>query len=242
MKTVLKINLFLFFLIGIVTSCISGNGQSNSGNRIKEVRDVHDFSGISVSNGIELRLGIGSTEKVEIETNENLISKVTTEVHKGILKISINQSSWGLNNNHREIKAFVTAKQLESIHASSGSSIMGISEITGDHLSLEASSGSETTLQIKESETVVQSSSGSSMILKGKSDKIELSASSGSKIKADELNSETAIVEASSGSDIYLSVSKSLDAHASSGSSIHYSGKPGSVSKDKSSGASIDAE
>ena len=87
-----------------------------------------------------------------------------------------------------------------------------------------------------------ESSSGSQIIVKGKSISLETSSSSGSSIDAKELLSNDIIADASSGSSINLYPLRSLTAEASSGSNIIYYNSPKKLDKKTSSGGNIDKD
>ena len=125
-------------------------------------------------------------------------------------------SNWGRYG--PRITVYAASPNLRAVDASSGSSFKG-NVVAGD-LDIDASSGS-------------------SLSMEGACKSLDLDASSGSSISLDKLECETAVVDASSGSSIRVYASQSVNVDASSGSSISVSGKPGDVTTDKSSGASV---
>jgi len=235
--------LISLFLLTSLNSCYLGNGEGiGNGRIIHETRDVHNYNGLELSSGIELQLTMGNSEKVEIEADEEIMGKVFTEVHNGVLEIGVHNKAWSWNNGHHNIKAFVSARELNRIHTSSGSSLIGHNTLSGSHLDLSTSSGSSMKLKIEESEIIANASSGSKMELEGRTNLEDLSSSSGSSLLSENLMSRKAQANASSGASIHLRVQEVLDAKASSGGSVLYAGNPNQVNKDKSSGGSIEKE
>jgi hypothetical protein len=89
---------------------------------------------------------------------------------------------------------------------------------------------------------VSNSSSGSTIKLKGLTLKLESTASSGSTTKCSQLLANEVIADASSGSNIEVHPIVSLKAEASSGASIHYNVVPKTINQKSSSGGSINQD
>lgn len=186
-------------------------------------------------------LTLSSSERLEVEAGEDIIRKVYTEVHDGILEIGIRNITWHLGM-HEPIKVLINAIQVESLSTSSGATVMGTNILKGRNLNLDASSGSSIKINIQEEALQANASSGGGLAIQGNTDNEEFTASSGSSIKSRGLISQYSRANASSGAEIQLTARKSLSGNASSGGSIIYSGNPAQVNKDKSSGGSIEPE
>mgnify|MGYP003840267033 FL=1 len=122
MKTTIKL-LALFIFIGF-TSCNFnanfGNGIDGSGNVITEKRNINQqFTKISASTGVNVILEQGSPAEVEVETDDNLIDYVITEVENGTLIIKIE----GNINMMTTVNIRVKTETISSLESSSGSSI-----------------------------------------------------------------------------------------------------------------------
>jgi hypothetical protein len=208
-----------------------------------EIRNVSGFIGIKSSNGIDVFISQGTTERVEVKADAETMKHLKTVVKDGVLEIymekdwSLGWSSW----KSRVTEVHITAKTINSIVASSGSDVKSVTKIKSNKLSTKSSSGSDLTLDVEANELTCESSSGSDSKLSGTAKTVYLKASSGSDIDAFDLTAEVCTAEASSGSDINISVSKQLKADASSGGDISYRGNP-SVSKEESSGGDVSKE
>jgi len=228
---------------GRVSNNSTRNDNDDDGRLQTETRHVSGFSGIKVSTGITVYLTMGNTEGAEVSATGKNIRYVRTEVEDGILHIYYkhNEGVFNWNSGHRTIKVKVLARRIESVTASSGSDVLGQNLISSDRLKVSSSSGATLKLDIATSDLDMSASSGADAELKGKATHVNGSASSGAGIKAGDLLTESSKLEVSSGANISVSISKSLDGHASSGGSISYRGNPQNVSKDKSSGGSIES-
>lgn len=215
------------------TSCIPhihGNGKV-----VKEERNVSNFNEIAVSTGIELIINQDTFEKVVVETDENIQKILKTEVHGSKLKIYLEE---GIQH-AKELKVYVTVKQVSSVEASSGSEVKSIGKITADNLKIHSSSGSEVKMEVSCNQLKVDSSSGSELHVSGTSQFIEAESSSGSELDASGLVAEKCVASASSGSDLSVHATKEIKANASSGSDVDVHGNPSIRDTNSSSGGDV---
>jgi putative autotransporter adhesin-like protein len=97
---------FIIFIValvaGVILANLSGFGRlgsspfnvsfnfgkvSGSGNVITETRDVRDFSSIDVSGIFKVEATAQKDFRVEVQTDDNLLPFITTEVRDGVLHI-----------------------------------------------------------------------------------------------------------------------------------------------------------
>lgn len=237
MKTLLKISLLIISLS--VTSCQVNFGQNKiSGNRnvIEKTRTLSEpFTKIKASNGLDVFISEGKSNKIIVEADENLHDIIKTEVEDGTLRIYADKNIWRA----KARKIYVTTSQLNAVSASSGSDVITEDEFTSKDFVAKVSSGADLTVRINALNVTGSSSSGSDLVLIGKAKNADLSSSSGSDIDAEKLITQHATASASSGSDINLYASKSLTAKVSSGADIDFEGNPETVNKKASSGGSV---
>ncbi len=235
MKTLNRI----FLLTLLAVAAITLNSYAGDSDKT-ENRKVSGFDGIKVSTGIDLFITMGETEQVKVVAADEIIDNLVTEVKEGTLRIYMKRTEWfnwgGFNKTR---KVYVTAKELNSIDASSGSDVKSENTLKGESIEIEASSGSDVELDLVYKTVSVKTSSGSDAKLTGKTKNLEASASSGSDIMARDLESQNCNVHASSGSDATVNVTESLVAKASSGADIRYYGNPGMRDTDESSGGDV---
>jgi len=238
MKT---LNLLLVTLLAFTVGCSNAQTKTENDNASKEktsqVRQVTGYSRIDVSEGIKVNLTLGGKEFVEVFADEDLIDEVITEVHGTTLSIHMSHNVHNMRN--RNVEVNVTAKKVEGIDASSGSSVISQGLIESDNLELSVSSGAHLKVAFKAQTASCDASSGANAELKGAVKNFSADASSGAGIDADDLKTSTVKADVSSGAHIGIDVSDELNAEASSGGSIRYSGAPKMVDIEKSSGGSV---
>ena len=241
MKTTIKL-LALFIFIGF-TSCKHninfGNGIDGSGNVITEKRNISQkFTKISASTGVNVIIEQGSPAEVEVETDDNLIEHVVTEVENGTLIVKIE----GNIDMMTTINVRVKTETISGLESSSGASIKSKNTLNGTSIALKSSSGSDIKAELEYENVSCESTSGSEIIASGKTLKLETKSSSGSEIDAKNLAANEVYSQSTSGSSTLVKPIVKLDAKASSGSSIDYVQEPKSVTKEETSGGSVDKE
>ncbi len=231
------LNIILLISISAFTSSCSWNlGEKGNGNVIQEQRHLGvDFDKISTSAGTDVYITQGDINEIIVESDENLLGYIETNISNGELRISTSQRMGRATTR----KVYVTFKDVNTLSASSGSEIIGTSLIKSEDLSISTSSGADISVEVLSRNLSAQASSGSEIKLKGKASSFAGKASSGSEITAEKLQVISAIAKASSGGDIRIAVKDNLDAKASSGGSIRYSGNPQILNANKSSSGSV---
>lgn len=235
MNTINK--LIVLVLLGLLsTSCLM-TGVIGSRNVTTENREINeDFTGIKVSQGIEVVLTQDAQVSLSAEMDDNLHELLITEVEDGILKMYFEKNV----SKRKASIIYLSMPKISSIKTSSGSEVDSNNTLKVNDLYVDASSGSEINLRVDANSIESESSSGSEIDLIGTCISLSADSSSGSQIDADELQAETVNAEASSGSDINVYASESLTAKASSGASIDCDGNPKEKSIKKSSGGDVD--
>jgi Putative auto-transporter adhesin, head GIN domain len=224
----------LSLLVMSLTGFIYAQKTVNDPNA--EKRNVTGFHGIDVGGGIDLFLSSGDEAVAVSAGNDEVRDRIKTEVKDGILKIWYEwDRKLRIDWKNKKMKAYVSYKQLDRLHASGGSDVFSDGSIKADKLDMQASGGSDIKISIEVSELNVNASGGSDIIISGIAKNIDIDASGGSDFKGYELQAENCKANASGGSDIFITVNKELSADASGGSDVHYKGT-GLIRDIKSSG------
>ena len=230
----MKRSVFFLFILTVLSSCHFTTG---SGNIISETRVTGNFTGISAAGGFNVEVKTGPVTEVIVESDDNIIKYIETEVSGNILKIRLRDH---INVSNAHLKVYVTASGISNIAASAGSDVVVKDVLKSENtLHFTASSAGTIISEIEAPEVEAGASSGAKLQLTGKTRNFTAIASSGANIKTRDLFSENTVVSASSGSNIYVHASVSLQAKASSGADIKYHGAA-NVQKTVSSGGSVE--
>jgi hypothetical protein len=201
-------------------------------------RSAQGFHGIEISSGIDLYLSQGGEEAVAVSAADlDVRDHIKAEVVDGILKIYIEDHGfhWGHWSN-QHMKAYVSCKTIELLHASGGSDVYFEDPIHSDRLKMNLSGGSDLHGKMTIGELTVTQSGGSDSYVSGSATTLSVHTSGGSDYHGYDLAADNCHVDVSGGSDAYLTVNKELTASASGGSDVHYKGN-GVVRSSSASGS-----
>ncbi len=200
----------------------------------KVINDAHatarslsgSFTAISVSSGIDLYLSQGNEESLAVSASDQKhLDRFKTEVVNGTLKIYYdNKGVTWKSDGKAKLKAYVSFKTLQKLHASAGSDVVVNGGINAGDFNLDVSSGADFKGAIMAKILTVDVSSGASINISGKSDKLNVAVSSGADFKGYGLVTDYCDASASSGAGVHVTINKELNAKASSGGDIHYIG------------------
>lgn len=217
----------------------SNSGIKGNGNITTENRSVpQDFKYIKSKNGIRVIVEQSDIKSISVETDSNIQKNVITKVENGVLII---ESDTSFNTEETPIVR-VAMPIINGLSANSASEITSKGTLITDNIEVKSSSGSEINIKVEADAITLDSSSGSTIEVNGKALKLETSSSSGSEINAKNLLTNEVISKTSSGSSTSVYPIVKLEAKASSGSSINYYKTPKTLSKEESSGGSVDQE
>jgi len=237
MKTIFNL-IALALITSFTTSCMI-TGVVGSRNVTTETRSFNDdFTGIKVSQGIEVQLTQDDEVTFTAEMDDNLHEHLMTEVEDGVLKIYFDSNV----RKRKESTIYLSMPEINYIKTSSGADVKGTTTINTDSLTIDSSSGSEVNLDVEANSIESEASSGSQIELEGNCDKFSADSSSGSQIDADNLKAKEVDAEASSGADVDVYASESIDARASSGGSIDVDGNPKTKIIKKTSGGHVSVD
>ncbi|MDO7171723.1 head GIN domain-containing protein [Mariniflexile sp. AS56] len=232
--TLISLSLFSCNFDININSGVKGNGHVTTENRSLN----KPFTAIRASEGLNVFLTQSDNESVSVEADENLQDLIITEVVNNVLRIHTKKNIGTCSSK----KVIVNFRDVSSIKATSGSDVKSTNTFVGKQLILETSSGSSMILNVNTVSLECDSSSGSTLRVSGKTINLDAEASSGSSIKAANLVAESSQVKASSGAGITVNTSKELTAKASSGGGITYLGDPEIVNKNESASGSIEKQ
>ena len=222
-----------FFLL---TACLN-----TSSDDWKKDRSVSNFSGLSVSSGIDVYLTQGNSEKLILDVKGLDEDQVISEVRNGTLRLYVERKglmgwNWGKNT---YVKAYLTFRQLKAIQASGGADILGQDRMTFNNLNLEASGGADVKLALRADDLNVSASGGADVTVQGSARSLNAEGSGGADLDARKLIVETCNASSSGGSDVYVNATQELRMKASGGSDIYYYGPAKVLAKSESGGSDI---
>jgi hypothetical protein len=191
-----------------------------------QVRKVADFHAIRVSTGIHLYLTQGNEEAVAVSASEpSYRDRIRTEVNNGVLKIYYESQDWMFRDmNRKDLKAYVSCRQLDDLKASSGAQVEVDGTLKSPNLAVDLSSGAHFTGKLEAGDLSVDQSSGARATISGTATRLKADASSGGALHGFDLQVDQCDVRASSGGHIDITVQKEMAVSAHSGGHVSYQG------------------
>lgn len=229
-----KLNLIIMkkaiTIVGVLAaSIIFAYAQSN------ESRPLEDFTGINVSQSIDVKLHKGNENIAVIQTHGINTETVKTSIEKGILYIKMKKGTYF----SKKVEIDLTYKELQTISVSASASIRCDDEIATRDFDLQVSSSGYTSLVLNVRNLDIKISSSGTATLTGKAKYQKIKISSSGKLSAFDMDSEEVEAQTSSSGKAKITVHSTLHGKASSSGKIYYRGNPSNIYVDTSSSGKI---
>jgi len=207
-----------------------------------EDRHLSGFHAVDVGGPFDVKLTQGTTESVRVEAPEEVISRITTEVENGVLKIYNKHNEnfhFGDLFRHKKILVYVTIKDVNSIVVSGSGDVDFRNGLHGDKLSLRVSGSGDVNgaLEVKTLETSISGSGDVSISGHAETSAVRVSGSGDYSGRG--LITQNTDVHVSGSGDASIYASNKVDASVSGSGDISYGGHPKSVYKAKSGSGDI---
>lgn len=209
MKLLLLAAAFLFvcllalagcFVVGEVRSDVTYEG---SGTVAEETRALPAFRRVEVEGSADVVARVGPEQEVRVRCDDNLISRLVTEVRDRTLVVRLENGSYHFRHGPR---VELTVPALESV---------GI-EGSGD-ATVEGLAGGSFEVGIAGSGSVRAS---------GRADRLEVEIAGSGDVRCFELEARTATVEIAGSGDVELDVRETLDVSIAGSGDVRYRGDP----------------
>jgi len=201
-----------------------------------QTRPIGSFSGVKVTEGIDVYLKKGDKESVRVEVTGTPIENVITEISGSYLRVHMRDGNY---RGKVDAKVYVTYAKIDKLSASSAGSIFSEGTIEADDMEVSASSAGSIEITVKAESVEASASSAGEIELQGKTRSLEIDASSAGQVDAYDLEARKVSAQASSAGSLKVNAVEELNAHASSGGSIRFHGNPNKSITDSSSGGSV---
>ncbi len=226
--------MFVFALVGGLAGCDGGIDNFNpmptivgSGNIVQETRSVTGATDVNMCRDANLTIEQGAPEELSLETDDNLMAAIRTDVEDGILVIqNLIGSDLQLS---QMMEAHLTLSSIDSIILSGFDSNITVPVLTTTQLELELSGVGDIEIFNLDAQTSDVLISGVGDIsVDGQVDDqiITLTLGSIGDYDAGNLSSATVDVEIASGGSATVRVSTTLIAHITGSGSVFYHGSP----------------
>jgi hypothetical protein len=192
-----------------------------------EKRTVGNFHGIEVGTGIELTLSQGNSEEVAVSASKpEYRERIVTKIENGILKIQYDSKIGSINKKKesKNLKAYVSFKSLDILHANTGAEVKTAGSIKSNNLEIKTNTGALIDGRVEVITLKVNLNTGSKINLYGVADNLTVDGDTGSKFKGEDLNTKNCNVTVSTGASIIVKAENELQVKANTGGVVRYKG------------------
>ena len=205
------------------TAC-NANIVNGSGDLISETREVSGFDSINLSGSGEVIVTQGGEESLTVETDDNVMEHVKTEVQGGTLHLGFEE---GLNLIDPTRLIFTVGVDDLSELGISGSGDIEVDSVDTDQFNVTVSGSGNLQIRDLTADSVEARISGSGDVdLTGETTSQDVTISGSGKYRAGDLQSETAEVSISGSGQATVWATESLDSNISGSGSVDYYGQP----------------
>jgi hypothetical protein len=244
MKTTNKLILGLLAVILILVTVLMISLKLNidkietiegSGNMVTDTRPMDVFSRINVAGNFKVMLEQGDNHGVTIDTDDNFLPFISTEVVGNELIIKFDQKTYL----HKQIDVYITFSKLDELSMTAGANTETVTTLNGQTIKMLARAGAMASLSLNYDEVHLDALAGSMIDLAGTAKKLTVESNAGAQIRAGDFIVEVCKISANAGSQNDIYVTQNLDASASSGSQIRFAGNPEVKNISTSSGGNV---
>jgi hypothetical protein len=221
---------------GCIVVDLNGCGKETvkgSGEVVTEERQLPEFKTIKLKGIGRIVLTQGQTHSIGIQTDDNIMPLIETEVHADQLVIS--QGNYNLRPTTLEFN--ITVAHLKGIAISGSGEVMGKSRFVSEDFYAKISGSGDMALELEVAQLETKISGSGSMNLSGKTDQHNASISGSGKINAFDLRTQRVLLQVSGSGDCKVNAAETLDAKISGSGDVLYTGHPRITSKISGSGS-----
>lgn len=203
--------------------------------------DIESFTRIDFNIPGTLYLRQGDEVKVAIECSENALDQIDFEMRGNRLSIRNRDKSWSSwkNNDLRDVKVFITMKDIEGVRLSGSGDIYGDGAFRTSDLDIAVSGSGSIEMSISSNDLEVSLSGSGKLKLNGQADEVDLQISGSGTVIASELKVTSLDANISGSGKCEMEVKEEIKANISGSGSIYYKGSPSRINANTSGSGKV---
>jgi hypothetical protein len=193
-----------------------------SGTVRRESRTVAGFTGIVIEGSGNVTFSQADSQTVTVETDDNLLPIVKTEVRAGILYLGFKE---GAKTRHvSQLEFLVSVPKLTAVKISGSGNLHATGLIRAEALTLEisGSGGIYSELDVGRLDVTISGSGG--ITAEGKADQISVAISGSGSVQGHDLVSETATVSVNGSGEAVINARRTISINVSGSGRVAYGG------------------
>lgn len=238
MKTITKSICPLAAAILLIAVSFPALAQNTKGNKnvVSEERTVEAFEGIDAGSVFEIYLTQQPTRSLIIETDENLLDQIISEVKDGVLYFETRRIK-----DPTKLKVYVSGPIIQSINISGAASLSGENTIKTETLFVKTSGAANLVINVDVDNLITEASGASNVKITGTATNHDVSASGASGVKAEDLTTSFSSAKASGAANIHVNATERVEQITSGAGFVSVKGNP-EIEKDETRTISIDSD
>lgn len=203
--------------------CLKGEGEP-----ISERRTVNNFTAVEAGGNIRVMINQGSSEDghyVVVETQQNLIPEIVTDVSRGTLKIETAKCVKSTS----DIVVHVFSPEYQELSLSGTGSLESTAWIRSERLKLNNKGTGAVMLELRVDRMDVSNSGTGDVVLQGSASTLSIDNRGTGSVQAQALRSDNAKVDSRGTGDVKLQVHGELDIKLSGTGDVIYEGNPQNI-------------
>jgi hypothetical protein len=195
--------------------------ETGNKNVITHERHLPPFDAIDVGGAVNLNILKGESQMVKVETDENLMDDVVTEVEQNVLTIT----SKGIKN-PTKLNVYIVVPGLKAIKAHGASEVTGESLFESDEFVVDACGASSVYMNFDVNQLKSDISGASDVTLSGRANFHKIHVSGAGSLNAKGLVTQDADYLVEGASDAFLNVTGNLSGESKGASDVRFIGDP----------------
>jgi len=196
--------------------------SEGSGNVSKEDRTVPPFTAIVIEGTGNVTLSQGSSQSLSVETDDNLLPLVKTEVRAGVLSLGFKPGTRPVHVSQLEF--LISVPRLTAVKISGSGNLHTTDLIRADELALEVSGSGGIYSELAVGRLTVTITGSGGMTAEGKADQLVLTISGSGSMQAHDLVSSTADVTVSGSGEAVVNARRTVSIKVSGSGRVAYGG------------------
>ena len=194
---------------------------------------LESLKGINLGFSGDVVLSPGSTQKIVLEGQQNILNNIKREVKNGIWNINFEKNV----KEAKDVTVHITLPGIEEVKLSGSGSIHSTGKFASlNELNINVSGSGHITLEFDAQITDVELSGSGEIALSGSSKTLGIGISGSGDVTAGDLATDDCEIHISGSGDASVQVNKDLKTHISGSGDILYSGDPNVTTRISGSG------
>ena len=194
-----------------------GSGKINS-----KIITVPFFHSIELGGMGKVYIKMGEKERIEVKTDDNLISFVEGEVEDGVLSVYFKEPVRDVT----QFEVYATMKEVKALYISGSGMVEGEGKIETEKMKLKISGSGEVSLDLSVKELESKISGSGTIILTGSAHNHKVEVSGSGKVKTFDLLSRCTKLKISGSGKCELNVIEKFNVKISGSGKVKYKGSP----------------